>query len=80
MSRTIQRGLFVLAALAIGLTAATADAAVVAAHRSAGRVVNPGPGRGGAFVHSGATAVHATPYRPAAGPTVAHASRTAVRR
>jgi hypothetical protein len=79
MSRSIKHGTLFLAALAIGMTAATADAAFVAAYRSSARVVNPGLGRGGAVVHGGATAVHATLYRPAAGPTVAHASRTVVR-
>lgn len=79
MSQTLKRAALLAAGLAIGLVvdAGTCEAAAVSHHRSAGRVVNPGPGRGGAFVHGGTTAVRATSYRPAAGPRVVHASHTA---
>ena len=80
MARTIKHALLFASALAIGMSAVSADAAVIRAHRGAARVVNPGPGRGVAVRHHGATAVRATPYRPAAGPRIAHASRTVVRR
>lgn len=77
MFRSKLAGLFVAAALAMGLNAGSAEAGFVSHHGSAGFRANPGLGRGGAFRHSSTTAVRGTPGRPGVGPIVTHRSRTA---
>lgn len=74
-------GMFAVAALAIGASTGTTDAAVVKHKSTAAVRVNPGPGRGTVVKHSSTTAVRATPHNPYVGPVVTHTSRTtAVRR
>jgi len=73
MSRFVKRSVLVLASWVVVASATTAEAARVAVHA---HVAKPAP----VAVRGGATVVHATPYRPAAGPAVVHASRTAWRR
>lgn len=68
-------GMFAVAALAMGLSATSVDAAAVK-HKST--VAVRGPNK--AVKHTSKTAVHATPHNPNIGPVVTHSSRTTVRR
>jgi hypothetical protein len=70
MTRKVIQNVLFVAVVACGMTATTAEAAVVKTGAGVGVVVRPGPAPNTAYAYRGAAVARLTPYRPCVGPQV----------